>query len=304
MFAPTRPVQAADKYPSKTITLVSHSGPGGGADLFLRSLAPFIQKKLNKTVVVENRPGGSSAIAMNYVKGMPPDGHTLMGATDTLLITPLRNKVPASTHDLRPVSRILLDGDVIYVRADSKWTSESMLEAITKGTQNVNWGTPQAGSPESINVTILIKKYRCKINSVAYGDGAKSLMGVLGGDVEASIAELAEIQPQLQAKQLRVILTFNSERIPQISDVPTFIENGFPDVVFDKFRGLLIHKDTSDEVVKILDGTIAEIVKDPEYLKLAERNVQIPAYLNSKAFGEFLKKTEAGYESYFKTRQK
>lgn len=294
------PVQAAENYPSKTITLVSHTSPGGGTDLFLRALAPFIQKRLNTPVVVENRPGGSSAVAMQYVKSMPPDGYTMICSTDSLLITPLKNKLPASTHDFRPVSRLLIEGNVLYVRADSKWTAKSMLEAITKGTKNVNWGTTQAGSPETISTTTLIKKYKCKINPVAYGEGPKALLGVLGGDVEASAAELAEIQAQLQAKQLRVILSFNSERIPQLPDVPTFVESGFPDVFIDKFRGLHIHKDTSDEVVAILDRTVADIMKDPEYLKIAERNVQIPAYLNAKAFAEFMKKTEANYAVFFK----
>ncbi|MFZ5634284.1 MAG: tripartite tricarboxylate transporter substrate binding protein [Bacillota bacterium] len=286
-------------YPTKAITAVSHSSPGAGADLFCRQAGKGLQNVLGKPVVTENRSGGSGAIALQYVAEAAPDGYTMLGITDTLVITPLKNNVPKSLHDLKPVARLVLDGNVLYARADSKWTAESMINAITKGGEKVKWGAPQAGSPESVATDTLIKKYGAKINAVAYADGAKALTGVLNGDVDASMAEVAEILPQLEAKKVKVLLSFNSQRVPTLPDVPTFVEKGFPDIVVDKFRGFAVPKNTPDEVVKILEEAFKKAMDDPEYKKAYTANNQIPAYLNAADFQKFLNDTEAKYKAYF-----
>lgn len=295
------PSPAAPKtdFPTKTVTLVAHTAPGGGADVFARQSGKAIQNVLGKTVVIDNRSGGSGAIALQHVADAKPDGYTVLAITDTMIITPLKNQVPKDLSYFKPVARMVVDPSVLYVKADSKWTLDSLLEAIIKGDKNVKWAASQAGTPETMAIDTLIKKYNAKINSVMMGDGSKAITAVLSGDCEASIAEVAEIVPQLDAKQLRVLAVFNSQRIPAMNDIPTMVEKGYPDLVLDKFRGYAVPKDTPDDIVKILEDAIKKALEDPDYKKTYTNNMQIPAFQGSADLQKTLDEKKATYTAAF-----
>lgn len=290
----------AAKYPEKAITTVAFTGPGGGSDLFNRQSGKALQAILGKPVVTENRVGGSGAVAMQFAAEAKPDGYTLMGVTNTLLITPIRNQTPKSMNDFVPIARMVLDPMVVYVRADSKYDSESFLAAIKSGDGSLKVACPQAGSPETIAIETLVKKHNGKIHMVPYPDSSKAMPAVLGGDVDASMGELAELIPQIQAKTVKVVMALTSVRIPSHPDVPTFVEKGYADVSVDKFRGWAAPKGTPPEVIKILEDACKKALDDPDYKKTYTNNYQIPAYLGSADFGKFLKETEDKYRVYFK----
>jgi len=125
------------KYPEKAITALVFTGPGGGSDLFARQSGKALQTILGKPFMIENRVGGSGAIAMQTAATATPDGYTLLGITNTLLITPLRNSTPKSLADFTPIARLVLDPMVVYVRADSKYDTNSFLEAIKTGDRSI-----------------------------------------------------------------------------------------------------------------------------------------------------------------------
>lgn len=293
------PATAKVDFPTKTVTLVAHTAPGGGADVFARQSGKALQTVLGKTVVIDNRSGGSGAIALQYGAEARPDGYTVLAITDTMLITPISNKIPKDLSFFKPVARLVIDPNVLYVKADSKWTLDSMLEAITKGSQNVKWAASQAGTPETMAIDTLITKHSAKINSVMMGDGSKAITAVLSGDVEASIAEVAEILPQLEAKQFKVLAVFNSQRIPSMKDVPTMAEKGYPDLVLDKFRGFAVPKDTPDEVVKVLEEAFKKVLDDPDYKKTYTNNMQVSAFQGSVDFQKTLDAKNATYKAAF-----
>lgn len=286
-------------FPTKTVTLVAHTAPGGGADVFARQSGKALQNVLGKTVVIDNRSGGSGAIALQYGAEAKPDGYTVLAITDTMIITPLSNQIPKDLSYFKPVARLVIDPSVLYVKADSKWTLDSLLDAIKNGTANVKWAASQAGTPETMAIDTLIKKYNSKINSVMMGDGSKAITAVLSGDVEASIAEVAEIRPQLDAKQLKVLAVFNSQRIPAMKDVPTMVEKGFPDLVLDKFRGFAVPKDTPDNIVKVLEDSFKKVLDDPDYKKIYDSNMQIPAFQGSVDLQKTLDAKKATYKEAF-----
>ena len=293
------PATAKVDFPSKTVTLVAHTAPGGGADVFARQSGKALQNVLGKTVVIDNRSGGSGAIALQYAADAKSDGHTVLAITDTMIITPLNNQIPKDLSSFKPVARLVVDPNVLYVKADSKWTLDSMLEAITKGSTNVKWASSQAGTPETMATDILINKYKAKINSVMMGDGSKAITAVLSGDCEASIAEVAEILPQIEAKQLKVLAVFNSQRIPSMNDIPTMSEKGYPDLVLDKFRGYAVPKDTPDDVVKILEDSFKKVLDDPDYKKIYTNNKQIPSFLGAADFQKSIDAKRAIYKTAF-----
>jgi tripartite-type tricarboxylate transporter receptor subunit TctC len=296
--------QAAASFPTKTVTLVAHTAPGGGGDVFCRPVAKVLQEMWGKPVVVDNRPGGSGAVSLQLVSDSRPDGHTLLALTNTHLITALRSNIPKTVSDLQPVSRLLLEGVLLYVKQESKWTAESFLEALFKGTANVKIGSSQAGTPDSMAIETLAKKYKGKINMVVYPDSNKAIVGVLGGDVDAATSEISEIKPQLDAKKLKVLLTFNSKRIPAFPNVPTFVEKGYPEVVIDKFRGFAVPKNTPPEAVKALEEAFQKVLNNADYKKTLANAEQIPAYQNAADFQKFITDTDNFYKAFLTAEKK
>lgn len=295
----------AAKFPEKAITVLVFTGPGGGSDLFARQSGKALQTILGKPIMVENRVGGSGAIAMQTAATAPPDGHTLLGITNTLLITPLRNTTPKSLADFTPVARLALDPMVVYVRADSKYDTNSFLEAIKNGDRSVKIACPQAGSPETMAIETLVKKHNAKgIHMIPYPDTSKVIPAILGGDVDASMSELAELIPQIEAKTVKVIMALTTKRLEKYPDIPTFVEKGFTDVSVDKFRGYAAPKGTPPEVVKILEEACKKALDDPDYKKTMATNYQVPAFLGSEDFAKFLKETEDRYKVFFAADKK
>lgn len=288
----------ASNFPNKTVTVVVHTEPGGGADLFARTLAPVLSKKLGASVVVVNKSGGSSTNALNYVVRQKPDGYTLVAMTDTFLVNPLLNKTQFDYTDMTPVSRMLIDPMVVYVRADSKLQSlEEMMTELK--THHMKLGVPQAGSVESIVITALIQKYHPKIDVATYEDGGQALLGVLSGDIAVAVAEAAEVIAQVEAKKVRILGTFTSERSPALPDVPTFKETGY-DAVIDKFRGISGPSDMPAAVVKTLESALKSVSADDGYQKSLAHNMQIPGYMPSNEFGEFIKSQASFYKQSLK----
>ncbi|MBI3044793.1 MAG: tripartite tricarboxylate transporter substrate binding protein [Betaproteobacteria bacterium] len=293
----------AAEYPSKAITIVVHTGPGGGMDLFGREIAKRLQTVLRQPVVVENRPGGSSAVAMQYAASQPTDGYTLIGITDTLIITPIKNKTPKSLKDFVPVAHLLTDPNVLFVKSDNKYKSIKEMLADLKAGTRLRIAQTQVGSPESTALLKLVNNYGLRnIVPVPVQDGGAGVTSVLGGHLVASLAEPAEIGAQIEAKQVRVLATFTTKRIPQMSEVPTFNELGY-DVAIDKFRGIAAPKGTPRNVVATLEKALKQVLDGADYKKVYDANFQIPNFMGSDEFAKFLVKKEASYASALATKK-
>ncbi len=300
VVAQAAPASADPSYPSKPITIVSHTNAGGGMDLFAREVAKLLSPILGVPVVIENRSGGSSAVAVQYVTSRPADGYTLIGLTDTLIITPIKNRTPKSVKDLTPVASMVTDPNVLFVLKNSKYETAKQLIDEVKGGSRVRVGTPQSGSPERLAVDLLIKDHGLKgIVPVPFESGAEGLTAVLGGHVAASIAEPAEIAAQLEAGEVRVLATFTTKRMPRMPDVPTFNELGYP-VAIDKFRGFAAPKGTPKPVVEKLAAALKKVLEHPDYKPIYDRNYQIPDFIAGQEIEAFVAAKEARYGKHFK----
>src|SRR5215467_6751757 len=115
----TASAQTPVPYPQRVVTLVTHSTPGSGSDVFLRELTKYLHKYINATFVVENDDGGSGAKAVSRVAAGKPDGSMFYAATPTYILTSLLSKPTNTYRDLEPVANFFNDSEVIYVRSES-----------------------------------------------------------------------------------------------------------------------------------------------------------------------------------------
>src|SRR5688500_9352247 len=146
--AAAHPVAAAAPYPHKSVTLVTHSSPGGGSDVFLRTLAKHLGPKMGVNFAVENVSGGSGARAMARVAQAPADGSVLYATTPTYIQTTLLSKPSHGYDSLMPVATVFLDPEVIYTRAASP--HKSLAEAMAHARANAGKGRWGASNPSSL----------------------------------------------------------------------------------------------------------------------------------------------------------
>lgn len=286
---------AKPKWPTKAVTIIAHTSPGGGMDVFLREVAPLLQKELGQPVVIENRSGGSGATAMQYVASQPADGYTLLGLTDTLIISPIQNTTPKSIKDFTGIAMTVVDPILFFVKTDSKWKSaKELLDAAKSGTR-ITVAVSQAGSPERMALDALINKHGMKgFVPVPNDGGGEGLKQVLGGQVEVSMAEPAESMAQIKAGTIRALAVFNSKRMPGLPEVPTVDELGYT-VAIDKFRGFVAPKGAPEEAIKGMEAAVKRMMETPEYKAVYEKNFQIPMFQGADDFNKFLAGKEAKY---------
>ncbi|MDI7258511.1 MAG: tripartite tricarboxylate transporter substrate binding protein [Thermodesulfobacteriota bacterium] len=287
-------------YPTKPIVLVAHTTPGGGTDVLLRILAKHLEPYAGTSFVIENRPGGGGAVALNYVSTARPDGYLLLGVTPTYLQTHLLGKTARSYKDTTAVTRIFIDPMILYVRSESPYKSaKEIIEDAKKNPGKQRWGGATVGSVEHMIGYHAQKAAKIDIVPVTFEGGGDLLIAVLGGHVDLGLGEPGEVMGQVEAKKVRILANFTPGRLDQFPDVPSMKELGY-DIVVEKFRGIVGPKGLPPEVLKYWEEKIQLVLKDPKYKKYYESVNLVPSFMGHKAYTEYIEKKNAELTEYLK----
>jgi len=286
-------------YPQKVVTLVTHSSPGAGSDVFLRDLVKYLQRYINATFIVENDEGGSGAKAVSRVAAAKPDGSMFYATTPTYILTSLLSKPTNTYRDLEPAVNFFTDSEIIYVRNESPIKSvKDLLDKARAG--RGRWGAANPGSLERQAAEQL--KIAAKVNAavVSHEGGGDLMINVLNGTLDMGVGEMDEIRAQYEAHKVRVLATFNPVRMPALPDVPTVKESGY-NVALVKFRGLAGPKGLPPAITKIWDDAAQKILADPEYRKSYGAEDLVPHYLPHDQYGPFIAQFAADTGAYLKS---
>jgi putative tricarboxylic transport membrane protein len=273
-------------YPVRVVTLVTHSSPGGGSDVFLRELTRYLHKYIDATFIVENAEGGSGARAMSRVASARPDGSVLYASTPTYIMTSLLSSPDYTYRDLEPVVNFFLDTEVAYTRADGPYrTLEDVLDHARRG--RGRWGAANPSSLERQAAERLRVAAGVDAGVVPHNGGGDLMINILNGTLELGVGEMEELRAQLAGGTVRVLATFGSERIPTLPDVPTVREAGY-DVELEKFRGLAGPKGLSPAVIRIWNEAAQKVLADPEYRERYIAGNLKASFMPHEEFGPFI----------------
>ena len=275
-------------YPVRIVTLVTHSSPGGGSDVFLREMTRYLHKYIDATFIVENAEGGSGAKAMSRVAAARPDGSVLYASTPTYIMTSLLSRPGNTYRDLEPVVNFFLDTEVVYTRADGPYhTLEDVLEHARRG--RGRWGAANPSSLERQAAERLRVAAGINAGIVPHDGGGDLMINILNGTLEMGVGEMEELRAQLAGGTVRVLATFGSERIPTLPGVPTVTEAGY-DVELEKFRGLAGPKGLPSEVLRIWNEAAPKLLADPEYRERYLAGNLKPNFMPHEEFVPFIAK--------------
>ena len=277
---------AQPRYPKNTVLLATHSSPGGGSDVFLREMAPYLSRIMGVNVVVDNIAGGSGAKAMATVARTRPDGGLLYATTPTFVYTSLLSRPPATYRELEPLVNVFFDPEVIYTAADSKFrTLRDVLDQARK--TRGRWGAANPASLERQALERLKQKAGANAVVVTFEGGGDMLINVLNHTLDIGIGELQELRAQIDARKVRLLGVAGDTRIAQFPDVQTVKEQGI-DLSVRKFRGLAGPKGTPPAVIAAWEAAIPKLLADPAYRKIYTKNGLEPGFLPHREYVAFM----------------
>ena len=263
LLAPLAHAQAP--YPQERVTLVTHSSPGGGTDVFLRELSKHLTPLMKTNFAIENVRGGSGATAVAKVAASPPNGAMLYGTTPTYIQTTLLSKPAVGYDGLDPIAIVFIDPEVIYTRTESPYkTLADVINFAKANPGKSRWGAANPASLERLALERLSRSTGVKAPIISHEGGGDLMIGVLNGTYDIGIGEIQELRAQLDAGKVRLLATLSDKRLDGLESLPTAKEQGF-NVVVTKFRGLAGPKGLSDDIAKAWEDALRKALASPEY---------------------------------------
>lgn len=281
---------AQTRYPVSPVTLVTHSSPGGGSDIFLRELVKHLSPVMGVSFAIENIRGGSGAAAVARVAKSPPNGGMFYATTPTYIQTSLLSRPEIGYDGLDPLAIVFLDPEVIYTRAESPFrnVADAIAHARTPGNR-ARWGAANPASLERIALERLKRAAGVQAAVVSHEGGGDLMINVLNGTLDFGIGEIQEIRAQLDAGRVRLLGVLTGNRLPDFPALATVKEQGF-DVVVTKFRGLAGPKGMSDELAAQWEQALRRAVASEAYKAEYSRESLVLSVMGRAEAREFTRK--------------
>jgi tripartite-type tricarboxylate transporter receptor subunit TctC len=280
-------------WPQRTVKLILPLGPGSGADIGARLFADRLQKRWGQPVVVENRPGGDSMVAIGgFIEA--DDGHTFFwGPSSSFVGHPwLHPKLSYDPKELVPLVRITNTIVTLVVpTALNIGTMADLVALIRKEPGKLNWAT--ITGLNDLLFRSFLKSADLDMKRVPYRDPVQALNDASEGRIQVYSAAYAITRPQVQAGKVKVIALINSRRADMLPDVPTIREAGFPANEFDGLVGLFVRPSTPSEVREKLTTDFKATIVDPEITNRLTATGQIVNFGGPKEFAAQIEEQRA-----------
>lgn len=256
-------------YPKKPIRVIVGIAPGGGLDAMVRLGAHKLVERWGQSVIVDNRPGGGTVIAMDMVVQAVPDGYTLLGASETLMMNGVLKR---AAYDVRtafiPIAQLTTQPYVLVVHPSLPAKSVKELIALAKSRSGaLSYGSQGMGTTGHIGWERFNLMAGVNIVHVPYKGAAPALIDVLGGQIQMTFSIIAATGPHMKTGKLRGLGLTGTRRTELLPDLPTVAEAGVPGFQVHNTYGYLAPAGTPDGIVHALAAVISEGMNAPETVK-------------------------------------
>jgi tripartite-type tricarboxylate transporter receptor subunit TctC len=270
-LSPTQAQNNATTYPSKVVSLVVPFTSGSGSDTISRIISPKLSERWKQPVIVDNRAGASGNIGTDHVAKSPADGYTVLMAIDTMTMTPAVYKsLPYDPiKDLDPIARIATSSYALAVTNTLPIKDVNSLFALIKSKPGqLNYGSPGNGTPHHLSMELLKSLKGLDIVHVPYKGIAGATTDLIGGQVQVMFATFNSLLPFAKAGKLKLIAVTGAKRSELMPDVPTFTEQGIPEVEnLYPWYGVLVPTGTPKDIQNKLYNDYVAVMKLPEVEK-------------------------------------
>jgi tripartite-type tricarboxylate transporter receptor subunit TctC len=281
----------AQTYPSHVIRIIVPFAAGGLNDNAARLIQPYLEKALGQTVIVENRPAASGIVGSEVVARAAPDGHTLLMVASSYSVLPATtaNLPYDPERDLVPIA-VVAKNPLLFV-VNTKVPAKTLAEfiALAKASPGkLNYATPGAATQTRFVTELWSGRAGIQLQHIPYRGGAPAVQAVIAGQTEFTVLSSLVSLPQIAAGNLRALAVGSLTRYPQLPDVPTVAESGFPDFEAIQWVGLLTTAGTPKYVIDRLNAEVNKALKNSELIAKLAQEGMLPAGGTAAEFGSLI----------------
>jgi tripartite-type tricarboxylate transporter receptor subunit TctC len=261
------PAAAQPRYPERNVRIVVAFAPGGATDLLGRILADGLSRRLNRSFVVDNRPGASGNVGTASVAQAEPDGYTLLLGTiatqsvnNHLYVNPGYN----AATDFAPISLVAsLPNLIVVSNAVPARTLQELIAHARANPGRLNYGSTGVGGSPHLIVELMKIRYGLQIVHVPYRGSAPIQTALISNEVQLAADNMSTALPHVRAGSTRALAVTGGQRSAAAPDVPTVVEAGAPDLLVTAWFGLVAPARTAEPIVELLSREVAQILAEP-----------------------------------------
>jgi tripartite-type tricarboxylate transporter receptor subunit TctC len=293
------PIAYSQNYPNKSIKVYVGYAPGGAVDIVARTVGQKVSETLGQPIVVENKPGAGTNIAVRALIEGAPDGYTLMVSANALAANPsLYQPAPFDPErDVTPISLIGRVPVVIATNMESGLTSLKQLIEEAKGKPGqISFASPGNGATPHLAFELFAHAAGIKLQHVPYRGGSPAIVDVIGGQLPLVAVNALEVLPHVKSGKLRVLAVLSEKRAAIFPDIPTIAESGFPGFEASVWYGFIAPAGTPEAIVTKVHDAVQKALASPEVINrmTAVGGVVSPGSINM--FKELVHNERVNYE--------
>jgi tripartite-type tricarboxylate transporter receptor subunit TctC len=282
----------AQSWPQKPVKVIVPFPPGGVTDSLARITADWLTQRLGQPVIAENRPGASGAIAAELVARAEPDGYTLFAAaTPQLAIVPYVQKINYDpVRDFAPIS--IVGTNPFALGCNRKLAATGLKQLVDYARAHpgeLSYASPGSGSVGHLTMELFLARAGLKMEAVLYKGGGPAIADVVAGHVPCYFGNLNEILPHAGGGKINVLAVSGETRAPQLPQVPTVAEQGYPGFRTVTWNGYAAPAATPKAIVERLAREIAAGCKDAAFAARLEKIGVDPVCSTPATFIEAIK---------------
>jgi tripartite-type tricarboxylate transporter receptor subunit TctC len=264
------PAAAQDAYPGRPVKMLVPYAPGGATDIIARIVAAKLTESLGQSFVVENKPGANGNLALEATARATPDGYTLLVgnvSTNTINETVYAKELTIKpTHDLIGVTKLVEIPHIVV--ANAAFPANNIAELIAQAKKDpgrINFASVGVGSYPHLDMERFMRAAGIQMTHVPYKGGAGPVIpAMISGEVQVGFFNLASLLPHIRSGKLKALAVVPAERLPELPNVPTLAEQGYPGIGTNAWQGLFAPAATPKPVLDKLYHSVAAILGKPD----------------------------------------
>lgn len=298
----------AQEYPQRPLRMVVPFAPGGATDIVARILAPKLSERLKQQIVVDNRAGAAGNIAVELVATAQPDGYTLLiGNISTNSINPLLFGSKMKVNAMRDLAGVTLLASIPNaIVASPKLPGNTLKEAIAYIKEHPGQFNYQAplGSYSHLDMLAFTAAAGIKMTHLPSRGAGETVTALLRGEILISNSNVASNIGAIRAGQIKALAVTSAQRVPELPDVPTLTEEGFPGIGSLNWNGIFVPARTPKTIVSQLFAATVAAMNEPDMREfLAKRLIPVALSASPAEFDAYVRSESARWAKIIKDNQ-
>jgi tripartite-type tricarboxylate transporter receptor subunit TctC len=300
------PAMAQD-YPNRPVKILVPYGPGGATDIIARIVAQRLTESMGETFLVENRPGANGNIAVEAVAKAAPDGYTLLVgnvSTNAINENAFAHQLQVKpSRDLVGIAKLVEIPHIVVASASFPPNNiAELIAAAKKEPGKINFASVGLGSYPHLDMERLMKAAGIELTHVPYKGGAgQAIPAMIAGEVQLAFFNMASLLPHIKSGRLKALAAIPNQRLPELPNVPTLAEQGFPGIGTNAWQGMFAPAATPKPVVERLHGALVAILTRPDQKEaLGKQMMSVEVSKSPQEFTELVRRETAGWGEFLR----